>query len=363
MENARSYIIAEAGVNHNGSEEKAHALVDIAVAAGADAVKFQLFKPQALVTQNAPTAEYQARNLHDTKISQRDMLEKLTLPDGALLRLERYCQQKKIDFLCTPFDHDSLDYLTSNTSMRYLKLPSGEVTNGPLLLAAARKGLPIILSTGMSDLEEIGLALSVLHFGYYNAAGVPKALHQPDEEMLRQLYGKVMLLHCVSQYPAPASSMNLRAMGTMERAFGLPVGLSDHSLGIALAVAACARGAAMVEKHFTYDTGASGPDHAASLPPEGLKEMVAAIREVESGLGTGEKTCQPEEKSTRDIARRSLVAARPITRGEPFSGDNLACKRPATGELPPNSLWELLGKPAKHDYGADEFIKMSELDA
>lgn len=356
------YIIAEAGVNHDGSEERARGLVDIAAAAGADAVKFQLFSPEALVTETAPTAEYQARNLNDTQISQRDMLQKLTLPVGALPRLEAYCRHKGIDFLCTPFDHASLDYLTANTKMRYLKLPSGEVANGPLLLAAARKGLPIILSTGMSSLEEIGIALSVLHFGYMQPTGYPKALQHPDAQTLRDLRGKVTLLHCVSQYPAPVASMNLRAMDTMAKTYGLPVGLSDHSLGLTQSIAACALGAVMVEKHFTYDVRASGPDHAASLSPEGLKALVQAIRDVQAGLGTGEKICRKEEENTRAIARRSVVAAVNIPKETVFSEENLTAKRPATGPVAPNRLWELLGKRSKRDYGADDFIDRSELD-
>jgi len=359
---AHVYIIAEAGVNHNGSEEKAYALIDIAAAAGADAVKFQLFKPDALVTETAPTAEYQARNLHDTRISQRDMLEKLTLPDGALVRLEQYCKQKNIDFLCTPFDHASLDYLVRHTQMRYLKLPSGEVANGPFLLAAARTGMPIILSTGMSSLEEIGVALTILHFGYTHVTGHPKTLSQPTPAMLKELQGKVSLLHCVSQYPAPLSSMNLRAMDTMAQAFGLPVGLSDHSLGIAMAVAASARGASMIEKHFTYDTRASGPDHAASLSSDGLKAMIYTIREVEKGLGSSEKICQPDEANTRTIARRSVVAGTNIAKGTAFTETNLTAKRPATGDIVPNRLWELLGKTARRDYAVDDFIAIDELN-
>lgn len=360
--NPATYIIAEAGVNHDGDLAKAHRLIDIAVAAGADAVKFQLFDPAALVTNSAPTAEYQAQNLADTKISQQAMLQQLTLQPEAFATLATYCERKGIDFLCTPFDAASLDYLVNTTRMPYLKLASGEVTNGPFLLAAARTGLPIILSTGMSDLTEIGIALSILHHGYFGARDVAPTLAAPTAEMLAALKGKVTILHCVSQYPAPLNSMNLRAMDSIAAAFKLPVGLSDHSLGITMAITAVARGAVMIEKHFTYDVAANGPDHAASLTPEELVAMVTAIREVAVGLGSPEKHCVAAETNTREVARRSVVAAEPIAKGTVFSTANLICKRPATGPLAPNSLWQLLGKPATQDYAADAFIAAEELN-
>ncbi|MDX1975785.1 MAG: N-acetylneuraminate synthase [Rickettsiales bacterium] len=355
------YIIAEAGVNHDGDLQKAHLLVDIAADAGADAVKFQLFVPELLVTGQAPTATYQSKNLKDDAISQQAMLQKLTLPAEAMIELATYCQSKKIDFLCTPFEHQSLKILTERTKMRYLKLASGEVTNGPLLLASARTGLPIILSTGMSNLDEIGIALSILHFGYSHKAGSPQPLSQPTADMLAALKDKVTLLHCVSQYPAPIHLTNLKAMETIAKRFGLPIGLSDHTVGITMSVAAAARGASVIEKHFSYDVKATGPDHSASLSAGELKAMAAAIREVESGLGNGEKHCQAEERNTLSIARRSVVAAYPIEKGEKFSEQNLICKRPATGPVSPNQYWQLLGKPAKSGYAADDFIQADEL--
>jgi N-acetylneuraminate synthase len=357
----KTYIIAEAGVNHNGDEAKAHELVAIAAQAGADAVKFQLFDPAALVTQAAPTAAYQAQNLGDSTISQKAMLERLCLPEGALPRLQETCRKQKIDFLCTPFDHASLHYLVTHTKMPYLKLPSGEITNGPFLLASARAKLPIILSSGMSSLEEIAIALSILHFGYTHEKGNPTQLGVPSEEMLDALQGKITLLHCVSQYPAPMHSTNLRALHAMQSAFGLPVGLSDHTLGITMPIAAVARGAVMIEKHFTYDVKAHGPDHAASLTPGQLADMVKAIRDVESGLGNGHKICQTEEESTRDIARKSVVAKVAIAKGEEFGENNLTCKRPGNGPLAPNQLWMLLGKKALRGYQPDEFIERKEL--
>jgi N-acetylneuraminate synthase len=358
----KTYIIAEAGVNHDGDEERALGLIDIAVEAGADAVKFQLFTPDALVTKDAETADYQQQNLNDQNISQLDMLRLLTLPVGALVRLSEHCKIRGIDFLCTPFDKESLDYLIEREiPMRYLKLASGEVTNGPLLLAAARTGKPIILSTGMANIEEIREALAILYFGYNFLNAHPKELELAPA-MLEFLRERVTLLHCVSQYPAPLSSMNLRAINTLAAEFSLPVGLSDHSPGINSTLAAVARGAAMIEKHFTYDVGATGPDHAASLSPQELKGMVAAIREVESTLGDGRKICQPEEENTRLVARRSVVAATAITKGEIFSEENICCKRPALGEVAPNNFWKLLGKKAGRDYSADDFIAAREIE-
>lgn len=355
------YIIAEAGVNHNGDENLAKKLIDIAADAQADAVKFQLFYPPDLVTNNAYCADYQSRNLRDERISQLEMLKSLTLENAAYARLHKYCQTKGIHFLCTPFDRRSLDYLAKNTTMPYLKLASGEVTNGPLLLAAARTGLPVILSTGMSDLDEIGIALSILYFGYTHADGVPTDLGMPTPSMLAYLREKVTLMHCVSQYPAPIAATNLLAMDTLRETFGLHVGLSDHSSGISMSIAAAARGACMLEKHFTYDVNAHGPDHAASLSAHDLKLMIKSIREVSEGMGDGKKICQPEELNTRNVARRSVVAAITIKKGDIFSENNLICKRPASGFLKPNQLWQLLGKPAKLDYSADDFIDNKEI--
>ncbi len=357
----RTYIIAEAGVNHNGDEKKAMELVDIAADAGANAVKFQSFLPKYLVTKSASTASYQAKNLNNDSISQYEMLEKLKLPEGALIRLSEYCKKKNIEFLCTPFDHASLDYLVKNTTMPYLKLSSGEITNGHFLLASARSGMPIILSTGMSNIYEIGEALSILYYGYNYPIGYPKNLYSITPLMLTYLRSKVTLLHCVSQYPASVTGTNLKAIDTLRDIFGLRVGLSDHSLGINMAVAAAARGSSVIEKHFTYDVKADGPDHPASLSPSALKEMISCIREVEQGMGSGEKVCQPEEVDTRIAARRSVVAAASIAKGSIFSEENIACKRPSTGGVTPNHFWDLLGKEAKRDYSADDFIEVAEL--
>lgn len=355
------YVIAEAGVNHDGSEKRAMELVDIAARAGADAVKFQLFDPAALVTAAASCAPYQLENLGGTPRTQQEMLAALSLPAPAMQRLEAHCLDSGVDFLCTPFDMASLAFLHEHTRMRYLKLASGEITNAPLLLAAARTGLPLILSTGMSSLDEVGEALSLLYFGYTKASGHPSAVGVPTPEMLLALREKVVLLHCVSQYPAPAESLNLLAMDTLAETFFLPVGFSDHSLGVHMAVAAVARGAQVIEKHFTYDATAAGPDHAASLSPSDLAAMITAIRQVSAALGTGEKLCQPVELPTRDVARRSVVAALPIRKGEVFTTANIGCKRPGTGPLKPHAYWDLLGRQASMDYPADAFIAAREL--
>jgi N-acetylneuraminate synthase len=357
----RIYIIAEAGVNHNGDEALAHELVRIAAKSGADAVKFQIFSPESVVTKAAPTAQYQAKNLGDSEISQLDMIRKLCLPDEAFVRIMESCKKHKIDFMCTPFDNASLAYLVANTQMPYLKLSSGELTNGAFLLEAARTQLPIILSTGMATLPEIETALAIIHFGYNNKVGFPSNFSSLSEENLADLRGRVILLHCVTQYPAPMESVNLRAMNTIRERFSLEVGISDHTLGITIPIAAVAMGAIVVEKHFTYDVSATGPDHAASLSPDNLNAMVFAIRDLEKAMGNGDKICQEQEKNTRDIARRSVVAAKAIAIGEKFSEENLTCKRPATGDIEPNFIWKLLGKIAKRSYIADDFIAKSEL--
>lgn len=357
-----TYIIAEAGVNHNGDEALARHLIDIAIEAKADAVKFQLFDPEALTTRAAPLAEYQSTNLRTNNISQQDMLRRLALPPEAFVRLAQYCKGKSIDFLCTPFDEESLRFLVANTRMRHLKFSSGDLTNGPLLLAAARSGLPLILSTGMASLPEIKLALAIAHYGYRYPKGTPslRRLQLLTPRMLAYLANKVTLLHCVSQYPAPLEATNLLAMDTLREAFGLPVGLSDHTEGIVAPVAAAARGAVMLEKHFTYSAHAEGPDHKASLSPVELQTMVMAVRGVERAMGSCQKECLPIEENTRAVARKTLVAKRHIQQGEVFSEENVVAKRPADGPLLPNAFFVINGRKAKRSYVADEFIAAEE---
>ena len=353
-----TFVIAEAGVNHNGSLEQALRLVDVAAEAGADAVKFQTFKADQLATLAAAKAEYQVSNTGDAG-SQLAMLRRLELSLADHEVLLAHCRTRGIRFMSTAFDAGSLAFLAT-LDMPALKIPSGDITCGPLLLQAARLHRPLIVSTGMSTLADIEQALGVIAFGLtlpreptgradFDAAWCSTS----GRAALRE---HVTLLHCVTQYPAPPAAVNLRAMDTMAAAFGLPVGYSDHTLGIEVAIAAVARGATVIEKHFTLDRTLPGPDHAASLEPAELVQLVRAIRNVEQALGSALKAPAPEEAGNRPIARRSLVAARPIRRGESISVDALAFKRPGHG-VSPMMFWDLLGRPAQRDYAPDELIE------
>ncbi len=351
------YVIAEAGVNHNGDIAKALALVDVAATAGADAVKFQTFTASSVISVHAEKAAYQKQTT-DAAESQVDMVAKLELSHADHAQLAERCGERGIAFLSTPFDLDSLDFLVNEMGLTTLKISSGEITNAPLLLAAARSGRDIILSTGMSTMDEVRDALAVLAFGYAsttgatpNAAKFTRALEQADA-----LQGKVTLLHCTTEYPTPYEDVNLRAMDSLREAFGLVVGLSDHTVGIAVAIAAVARGAQVIEKHFTLDRALPGPDHAASLESDELTAMVAAIRATEAALGDGNKRLMPSEAANRDIARKSLVALRPIAEGEEFTEQNLTAKRPGNG-ISPMAYWRVLGTVAQRAYQTDEAIE------
>jgi N-acetylneuraminate synthase len=352
------FVIAEAGVNHNGDVDLALRLVDVAADAGADAVKFQTYRADEIASANAPKAAYQV-TAADAGESQREMLERLELPIDAYDIITDRCRSRGIEFMSTGFDIASLRMLVERVGIQRIKIPSGEITNGPLLLAAARSGLPIILSTGMSDLDEIEHALSVIAFGSVESLGHPdekileKMLEQPDA--YNAVRNKVTVLQCTSQYPAPVAKINLRAMETIAGRFGTAVGLSDHSAGIIVPIIAAARGATMVEKHITTDRNLSGPDHAASIEPEELAEMIGAVRTAELSLGTGEKRPTPSEKNMRLVARRSLVAVREIVAGETFDTENLAARRPGGG-LSPMQYWKYLGRKATRNYAADEQI-------
>ena len=356
----QTYIIAEAGVNHNGSVDMAKKLIDAAADAGADAVKFQTFRAQALVSGRAPKAAYQ-KAATDAAESQLDMLRKLELNEAAHRTLVAHCRKRKIQFLSTPFDEESLDLLARRINVPLLKLPSGEITNGPLLLAAAQTKKPVILSTGMSTLAEVRTALGVLAFGYTNRGKKPSlaAFQNAFESTAgqRALKAKVTLLHCTTEYPAPFSEVNLRAMNTMREAFGLPVGLSDHTQGIAVSIAAAALGASVIEKHFTLDRALQGPDHKASLVPAELRELVSAIREVEEALGSARKAPTKSELKNIPVARRSLIALSDITRGERFTAENLGSKRPGSGTSPLR-YWQILGKKADKNYRKDEMVQI-----
>jgi N-acetylneuraminate synthase len=355
----RVFIIAEAGVNHNGSPELALRLVDAAAAAGADAVKFQKFRAEALASATARKADYQSERTAREE-SQLDMLRKLELDSDAHRALVARCGERGIEFMSSAFDHESLAFLAEGLDVARLKIPSGEITNAPLLLAAARYGRPLIVSTGMSTLDEIEAALGVL------ALGLTRAEAAPSREAFSAAYAsaggrarlstKVTLLQCTTEYPAPMREANLRAMDTLRRRFDLAVGYSDHTEGTAAALAAAALGATVIEKHLTLDRAAPGPDHAASLEPREFEAMVRAVREVEDALGTGVKVAGASELRNLAAARRSLVAARAIRRDEAFTEENLAVKRPGGG-LSPFLYWEWLGRRAGRDYAKDEAIE------
>lgn len=352
------FIIAEAGVNHNGDIDLAKRLIDAAAEAGADAVKFQTFKADKVVSYHAPKAEYQ-KTVTPEDETQREMVKKLELDKEAHRLLIDHCRWRGIQFLSTPFDLESIDLLARTFDLPCLKIASGEITNGPYLLQIAETGKPVILSTGMSTLGEIEEALGVLAFGY--AKGDGKASRDGFRDAFcskqgqRALKEKVRLLHCTTEYPALFEEVNLAALMTIWRAFGLPVGLSDHTPGITVPIAAAALGASIIEKHFTLDKNFPGPDHQASLTPHELKEMVKAIRQVEMAMGTSMKLPMPSEIKNREVARKSLVAARPIHEGETYTPDNIAAKRPGTG-ISPMRYWDILGRKSDKDYMEDELV-------
>lgn len=354
----RIAIIAEAGVNHNGSLETALRLVDAAHDGGADVVKFQTFKAENLASRHAAKAEYQTRTT-GTGESQLDMLRRLELSESAHHAIIERCTERGIRFLSTPFDHHSLKFLVERLDVEHIKLGSGELTNAPLLLEVAKTGKPLLLSTGMADLGEVEAALGVLALGYAKKAQHPSraafAAAYATPDLRAALVNHVTLLHCTTEYPAPFAEVNLKAMHTLAAAFGLPVGFSDHSPGIAIPIAAAARGAIVIEKHMTLDRNMDGPDHKASLEPTEFAAMVTAIRQVELALGDGIKQPAPSERKNIEIARKSLVAARAIRAGELFSEENLTVKRPGSG-FAPFRYWDLLGKPASKDYEPDEPI-------
>lgn len=355
---SKTLIIAEAGVNHNGSLEMARQLIDIAANAGADIVKFQTFKSEKVISKNAKQAEYQQQNT-GVQESQLEMVKRLELNFQAHLALAEHCKSRNIEFWSTAFDSDSLQMLDKDFGFKTHKIPSGEITNAPFLLEVARCGKPVIMSTGMCTLGDVELALGVLAYGYINNQE-PKSAQDFKEAYFSKvgraaIGDKVTLLHCTTEYPAPFSDVNLLAMDTMKSAFGLPVGLSDHTDGIAIPIAAVARGASVIEKHFTIDKHLPGPDHKASLSPDELKCMVQAIRQVEAALGNGVKVPEISEVKNMAIARKSLVAAEEIMAGDVLTKSNLTVKRPGTG-ISPLCYWEYLGKKARVEYRVDEEI-------
>lgn len=331
----RILVIAEAGVNHNGSLETAKRLVEVAANAGADFVKFQTFNADDIVTKTADKAEYQ-KIATGNDVSQYEMLKSLELTSDMHEQLLEHCDNFSIGFLSTGFDQSSVAYLVS-LGQQLVKVPSGEITNLPYLKFVGSLGLPVILSTGMSSLEEVGDALSVL-----KNAGTDK--------------DRVTVLHCTSEYPAPFENVNLNAMQTISKEFGVSVGYSDHTTGIEISIAAAALGATVIEKHFTLDRALPGPDHKASLEPDELVALVKSIRNIEIALGDGSKVPSNGENKNKLIARKSIVARREIRSGDSFTEDNLTTKRPGTG-ISPMKWHEILGQAASRDYQSDEIIE------
>ena len=335
MKKNKVFIIAEAGVNHNGSLDLAKRLIEIAVDSGADAVKFQTFKAESLVSKNAQKADYQKQTT-DASESQFDMIKKLELDVDTHKELIAYCQEKDIIFLSTPFDHESIDLL-SGFGLQIFKIPSGEITNLPYLRHVGSLGKQVVLSTGMSNLEEVGDALNILI-----NAGTSK--------------DNITILHANTMYPTPMEDVNLNAMLTIQKEFDIAIGYSDHTLGIEVDIAAVAMGASVIEKHFTLDKTMDGPDHKASLEPEELKSMVSAIRNIEKALGSSEKKPSPSETVNIDVARKSIVAKCAIKKGDILSEKNISTKRPGAG-INPMKWDDVLGGIAIKNYQKDELIK------
>lgn len=330
-------IIAEAGVNHNGNIKTAMKMIDAAKEAGADYIKFQTFIPKELVAKNAKKAEYQKKTT-DSAETQQEMLARLALAFDDFKELKEYCKQKGIGFLSTPFDFASIEFL-QGLDMDFWKVPSGEMTNLPYLKRLAETGKPMVLSTGMCTLLEVSDVVDILQ-----SAGMKKE--------------DITILQCNTEYPTPYEDVNLRAMLKMKEALGVAVGYSDHTKGIEIPLAAVALGATVIEKHFTLDCEMEGPDHKASLEPEELKKMITSIRHIEQAMGTGEKIPSQSERKNMTIARKSIVAKKAILKGERFTEENLALKRPGTG-ITPMRWEEIIGKTADRDYREDEQIKES----
>lgn len=333
MENERCIIIAEAGVNHNGDVRLAGKMIEEAERAGADYIKFQTFVPQGLVTATAEKSNYQKRETGENG-SQLDMLKKLALSQEEFRQLKQCCGEVGIGFLSTPFDLKSIDFLFS-LGMDFWKVPSGEITNLPYLEKIAKTGKSVVLSTGMSEPEEIAAAVEILE---------------------KNGSGEITLLHCNTEYPTPFADVNLLAMRELGQVFHKRVGYSDHTIGIEVPVAATALGARVIEKHFTLDRGMDGPDHKASLEPDELKRMVRAVRNIEAAMGDGRKRRTASESRNVSVVRKSIVAAEKIKAGEIFTENNITTKRPGTG-ISPMEWHEILGKRAGRDYEPDELIQ------
>ncbi|MBX3575951.1 MAG: N-acetylneuraminate synthase family protein [Rhizobiaceae bacterium] len=352
-------IIAEVGVNHNGDVGLAKEMIAAAAGCGADYVKFQIFNPKAIVTSTAARANYQKRNTGSDE-SQQSMLSALALGAEQFETLVEYSDRSGIKFLASVFDPGSLDILVDRLGQKLVKFGSGEISNLPLLLAAARKGADLIISTGTATMGDIELALALLTFGYTRTGepagdlgNVHAAWADPASRAAAQQ--RVSVLHCVTDYPAADADLNLSAMTTIGEAFGFPVGYSDHAMSPLPSIIAVTLGATWIEKHFTTDSTLPGPDQVASMEPEAFARMVKDMRSIPTLLGTGVKAPTERELANASVVRKSLVAGRPIAAGEVFTPDNLVLKRPGTGRAP-KEFWALLGRPAARSYGEDELI-------
>lgn len=334
--NNRTLIIAEAGVNHNGSVVMAKQLVDAAIEAGADIVKFQAGAPKNVTSKFAEKAKYQKENTKNANESQLDMLKKINLTYSEHTEIIQYCKERGMEYLCTPFDLEAVDYL--HNYLNIWKIPSGEITNYPYLKKIASYHQPVILSTGMCTVEDIAACLKVL----------------TDNGLTKD---QITILHCNTEYPTPFEDVNLRAMQTIADTFGVKIGYSDHTRGIEVPIAAVALGATVIEKHFTLDRTLPGPDHIASLEPDELKAMVSSIRNIEKALGSAEKKVSDSERKNIAIARKSIVAARNINKGETLTEENITVKRPGTG-ISPMKWNEVIGTKAIRDFSEDELIEI-----
>lgn len=354
-----TYIIAEAGVNHNGDMNTAKKLIDIAKNAGADAVKFQTFISEEVISTYAPKAEYQISNTGNEE-SQLEMVKKLELTFEEFKELKIYCEENSIEFLSTPFDLPSVDFLLQELQLKTIKIPSGEITNAPYLLKISQYKPKIILSTGMSTLAEIQDALCVIAFGLLN-------MEEPSIEKFKCAYNTlegqqllkkhVTLLHCTTEYPAPVEDVNLKAMETMGNAFQLSIGYSDHTEGNVVSIAAVAKGATIIEKHITYDQSAIGPDHKASSEPGEFSELVSSIRMIEKALGHGMKIPSNSEIKNMTIARKSIVAKTTISTGVLLTEEKITIKRPGSG-ISPMYYWEIQNFKASKNFEKDEEIQL-----
>ncbi|WP_147802810.1 N-acetylneuraminate synthase [Alkalicoccus halolimnae] len=358
MRKKQSLIIAEAGVNHNGSMELAYQLIDAACEAGADVVKFQTYKTEKLVTREADQANYQRINSKEFR-SQYDMLKSLELSYDQFIELNKYCQIQGIEFMSTAFDHDSIDFLLDEIKQSTFKISSGDLTNAPLLLYLASKKVNIILSTGMATMEEIHIALSFIAYGLSGQKDmsrdkVESYYHTKQAKAILNEYCTV--LHCTTEYPTAITNVNLNTIDYLKEKLLLPVGFSDHTEGIIFPIVAAGKNVSVIEKHFTLDKNMTGPDHKASLDPSELKEMVTNIRLIEKGLGKKEKIVSSSEYENRKVARKSIITSKAIQKGENFDDSNIDVRRPGEG-ISPFDYWDIIGQKASRNYRKDELIR------